>query len=506
LLQPNPFYTMRVLFFLSYFLYCLSISAQDKYDYSWILGTDDGVLVNFSSNSLVAQKIKKRGDPYFCTVISDPNTGELLFYANSCTIQSAKHETMTGGDSLIFPSEPFERHCVGDRAYGPPTLQSVQALPWPDRPGIYTVVYTHPRRDDLWTAVWYAVVDMRFGPGRVIEKRKVLMEGVNISDEITAVKHGNGRDWWIVIPQNSTHAYYSFLLSPSGFSKPLYQVFDDVKLDLFFEQSVFSPDGSQFARVLQGGKGVFVMLAKFDRCAGRFCCHYYVESNAKLNRAGGVSFSPNSRYMYFSDWGNLYQYDTYQTPAINSLTQKITRIATWEPRQNPFPTTFSRHLLAPDGKIYICTSNGTYNMHIVQEPDKAGTVCRFEQHALTIPNATLMMPSFPNFRLYQLKNSPCDTLNIQTPPGGLTSRWTPADGLNILPNPAIDQAYVTIGSRLTGILRIYNAAGQLCYEKSTTYGPVGIDIDVSTWPSGIYFVVFYSDNKVVLKNRMMVMR
>ena len=47
--------------------------------------------------------------------------------------------------------------------------------------------------------LYYSIVDLSYnnGLGKVISKNNKLLSG-NMADGVSAVKHGNGRDWWII--------------------------------------------------------------------------------------------------------------------------------------------------------------------------------------------------------------------------------------------------------------------------------------------------------------------
>ncbi|MBL0341518.1 MAG: hypothetical protein IPP71_11590 [Bacteroidetes bacterium] len=59
------------------------------------------------------------------------------------------------------------------------------------------------------------------GQGAVIQKN-IQLQNFEMVDCLTAIKHGNGRDWWIVFrkfdPFGSNSKYYSYLISPVGIS------------------------------------------------------------------------------------------------------------------------------------------------------------------------------------------------------------------------------------------------------------------------------------------------
>jgi hypothetical protein len=59
------------------------------------------------------------------------------------------------------------------------------------------------------------------GRGAVTLKN-IQLNNYPADDGITAIKHGNGRDWWIISRRSDTvnDEFYEYLVSPSGISGP----------------------------------------------------------------------------------------------------------------------------------------------------------------------------------------------------------------------------------------------------------------------------------------------
>src|SRR5690606_32139098 len=101
--------------------------------------------------------------------------------------------------------------------------QAAMFLPWPDHPN--QIYLTHMMVDILpdqtgnaVSTFFYSLIDMEAngGLGTVLEKNQVLLEADVALGMHTAIKHGNGRDWWIITCDAYSKEYYLFLLSPSG--------------------------------------------------------------------------------------------------------------------------------------------------------------------------------------------------------------------------------------------------------------------------------------------------
>ena len=151
--------------------------------------------------------------------------------------------------------------------------------------------------------------------------------------------------------------------------------------------------------------------------------------------------------------------------------------------------------LAPNGKIYMSCTYGTYYLHIIHNPDGKGQACDFRQHDIKFPNGwgSITLPKFPNYRLYDYPNSPCDTLGIDDEEA--EKRYS--ESMNLYPNPSdswvnIELPHCTweLGeSTATPALRVYDMAGRLLYEEQGHQNGQ-YSIDVSLWAAGVYVAVY----------------
>ncbi|MCX6292520.1 MAG: hypothetical protein NT126_12255, partial [Bacteroidetes bacterium] len=74
---------------------------------------------------------------------------------------------------------------------------------------------------------YYSVIDLSYngGLGKVVQKN-IRLQSFPVCDGLAAVKHGNGRDWWVFLRHwDATGAtqndeYYSYLVTPSGINGP----------------------------------------------------------------------------------------------------------------------------------------------------------------------------------------------------------------------------------------------------------------------------------------------
>lgn len=350
--------------------------------------------------------------------ICDVN-GNLLFYTNGYAVMNGMHELMENGAGLapgLMTNDWLP--------YGLPLDQGAIALPMPGSDSMYYLI--HARREAFLNGpvngqssgtfpLYFSIVvfDSLSLHGMVLEKNVVLTEDLIIHGKLTAVRHANGRDWWILVFKYFSNQYHRFLLSPEGITEvPMGSV--GLPIPAGVGQAVFSPDGTKFAKLnlhLIGGP-VYLDIYNFDRCEGFLYTpiHLTYQELGLSPLHGGLVFSPNSRYLYVSSDQYIYQYDTWAAD-IAASRETIVSLAA-----NPTETDFALAQLGPDGKIYVSGYN-IRDLHVIHNPNAAGAACEFEKKALSFDYILGRgIPNHPYYGLGPLDGSPCDTLGIDHHP------------------------------------------------------------------------------------------
>ncbi|MFN0015771.1 MAG: T9SS type A sorting domain-containing protein [Saprospiraceae bacterium] len=317
------------------------------------------------------------------------------------------------------------------------------------------------------------------GLGDVENKNEIIFQDT-FAGYLTAVRHGNGRDWWVAAHKGRSNRSLFFLLDPAGVQPPKAQHIGPVWGPRDWSgQSVFSPDGSRYARA---NPDHGLNLFKFDRCTGTLSSPVVVSLAADSAGATGVTFSPNSRFLYLSTGTKLFQFDMQAAniPASKQL------IGVYDGFAAPFATTFYQMRLAPNGKIYMGATNGVNYLHVVNQPDMPGAACEFVQHEVELPTyIDVGLPNFPNFRLYDLPASPCDTLGINGGPWWTSTGEAPDSQVSVWPNSFHDHLTVALNANLRSpALRLFDAAGRLVLEQRLVPGVN--EIETVALPQGLY--------------------
>jgi len=375
-----------------------------------------GANIDFNFDPPKIYKQKKKIDVRFhCACCSD-STGKLLFYTNGISIQNGTHNLMANGDSINF-SDLWKEFKVD----GYPSVLGAEAIPFPGHPNQYVLIHVAlryvPVEDDLYFApLMYSIVDMNAnnGLGRVLKKNQVMVDS-SLTDFVL-IKHGNGRDWWVLTAQRNTTRHYTFLIHPGGVSGPYIQNYGPAYPGFPKEWGGFctaSEDGTLYVRHdgLYGPR-----IYDFDRCTGLLSNLRLIPYKQSFYTVGSV-LSQDKKTLYLSSYGEMMSVDlTHPDPAST-----LDTIAEYDGFATPVPlnTGFWSAQPRDNGKVYYATTNGTLALHVLHRAGMPGQAADFQQHAITLPvyNSGTMC-RFPNYRLGRWLDAPCDTLGFHAPPPG----------------------------------------------------------------------------------------
>ena len=492
----------KILQFFLLFLFPFLLAAQ-KYDNIWISGYSGSDMpeppngwnwFSFEENGEWSVEYNTEIGVHMVRAnlsMSDYD-GNLIFYSNGRSIYNSAYEIMEGGE-VINPGEIRESFS----AYYPRN-QNLFCLPNPDgNPDSYYLFHyglVPPYEESGYRIdkIYVTEIDMseNDGSGKAVNANTILTEGS--FDIFAATRHGNGRDWWIIIPDMFESAFHRFLVSPAGISERETQYIAKIPLK-DKAQKRFSRDGSMYATFDSfHGLGIY----NFDRCTGLLSNPRLVDysQQEQLYHGGGLDISPNNRFLYVTYYNVLYQYDLWEEDLANSYTV-IT-----PPEAETLGGTYHTQY-GPDGRLYISTASHFSDFetgrayHIIDRPDEKGAACNLlfnEAQLFTFINSGLAY--FPNYRLYDLHDSPCDTLGIDgapPPPVSVKEETVTAEGFTVVPNPAADAITIqltdeTATGRQVNVF-LLNHLGQTVKQLTVNAGQ-NLHLNVSDTAPGTYYL------------------
>jgi len=428
--QPSIGFTYSGLVLISLFsFWFVNPVFSQLHDYNWILGYDGGPdmpigdsfglsILTFTEEKLAIVAEEEKGGMFFNTNnASYSNRAGILFCSfNGKGVYNKDHAAMVNGD------EWFD----GDFSAGWLYPQSGLILPFPEDSSRAALINTQTNRYEIGGQmigvgenIYFSEIDQSGaeGLGAVVVRKELLLSDTLDIGKLSACRHANGRDWWIIMPEFDSNRFYRYLLRPSGIALDGIQEIGGI-VPSGVGQALFSPDGSKHIRfnAISEQAGEYTTIYDFDRCTGLLS--NFRQFNYPVGGSGGGAFiSKNARYLYTSSTTTLYQYDLW----AEDIEATRTLVAVYDGHLDFLPTTFFQGQLAPDGKIYIASNNGVTSLHVIHNPDADCPDCRIEQHGIELPTFNAFsIPNQPNYRLGPIDGSPCDTLGIDNIP---LARW-----------------------------------------------------------------------------------
>lgn len=414
----------------------------------WILGYDfesdasksETMLLDFATSPPTVTNHPLWLDFASTNVAVSDAEGGFLFYSNGCQIRDKFDQPMPNGDSLNWGIVAAD-YCN----YGYPLPSGIIALPAPGSEHEYYLIHQREEYDNevgvrvpdlLWTKVDMGLND---GKGAVTAKNQPLYNSY-FFDSAMATRHANGRDWWVLVPDYAEARYYSFLLTPWGFRDTVVQDIGEKppfpeEID-YGGQNVFSPDGRHY--VDQDGKNG-VRLFDFDRCTGLLSNFRHYGFSPETVYGLGAAFSPDSRFLYVCSRNHVFQFDLWED---GDLAAAVDTVATYDGFMSPppFPTSFYKMQLGPDGKIYITHKTSAKHIHYIEYPNKKGTACGVRQHSIALPQYRGgEWFDYPFYRLGPLDGSTCDSLGINNLP--LADFWYKPDSASAYVTEFTDNSF-----------------------------------------------------------------
>jgi hypothetical protein len=439
---------------------------------------------------------------YFLTnsSICDSN-GSLLFYTNGTKIFNKYDSLMQNGDSINEGNYIIQID-TSLRSGGYNLFQSSIIVKKPISGNIYYLFQTFLDYNKSVSSDFYiskllvTTIDMNAnnGLGKVIAKNETIIDG-DFGSCISMCRHSNGEDWWLVIKEQHTNCFYKILINDLGYSTNISKDCEGsiAKPQDYHPNSCFSPDGKKYA-YLSRKDGLY--LFDFDRCYGKLSNHqniHIADLQDSLFPFFGVSFSPNSRFIYVSSSYYIYQFDLDSS----NIQKSEIRVGEYnEIIDTPWiiPAFFYSSQLAPNNKIYISTGSGTLFYHIIDSPDVKGKGCKFIQNGLRLMTFNGSLPNFPHFRLGKA-NDGCgaDVIEVKVK----------NEKLKIFPNPASDIVSIDFGEYINNKIKIFitNTLGEIIFNKTEQIDARQLSFQTDKWSSGIYFVIVKDeDNNILLKS------
>jgi hypothetical protein len=205
---------------------------------TWIFG--DSAAINFN-NGLPIPLPGSIIYPLECSSSISDSSGSLLFYTGrnmnfgslESVIVNKYHDIINNGTEIYCNTS---------------STQGALLLPAVNNPNL---IYLITHRLDASIPdykYYYSVIDKSSNndSGAVIVKNIPLPGVANMSEHLQVVKHGNGRDWWLIAHKGNGNQFYIYLIDSLGIQGPNIQSLgNSFPLTSAAGQIKISPDGNK---------------------------------------------------------------------------------------------------------------------------------------------------------------------------------------------------------------------------------------------------------------------
>lgn len=370
---------------LFFMLVCNLLIAQNQNN-TWLFGTFLGMKFNAGKMTVLKDKASNMYASSACASISNPNTGNLLFYTNGNNVWDKNNQQMPNGDlSLNIGFSPF-------------------CLIVPASTNSYFIFYTNQSDQ-----IYYALVDMKLnnGNGDLLYKDKLLAGEMDL--QFTAVKMFNDQGHWLITHKKGTNQFHSYAITRNQISAtPVISAQGSSTFQntsFYYGKMITDLRGTKLAYTfydsdINNSLGCVTEEFLIDKKCGTLTLHKQVLNDFRntFPRMSFICYDSSAKFLYTSyymssDQSSLYQYNMQQN---NPGESKVLLSTSAE--------IIGNMQLGGDGKIYVASSeNRTYTsrVSIIAKPWLSGAACQFQQNVLQLSSAPFLgsigVEHFPTF-------------------------------------------------------------------------------------------------------------
>lgn len=362
----------KVLLFclLAWFMASLYAHAQNAQSRIWYFGNQAGL--NFATSPPTPLTNSAMNAFEGCASMADAQ-GNLLFYTDGAIVWDRNHNPMPSGSGL--------------NGNGGAT-QSAIIVPAPQNTSKYYIFTVDTNAGPRGLS--YSEVDMTLNGGNGDVSVKNLPLIAPVTEKLTAVRHANGIDAWVVVHGWNNADFHVFAVTASGVnSVPITTTIGTVHSSSSFQNAhgalKSSPNAQKLAAAVRGLRECQVF--DFNNITGQISNPVTLSFTPQIY---GVEFSDDSRFLYVgttANPANIHQFDLTAGSSA-AIVASNTIVAT-------HPGFIGALQLGFDLKIYVCQFQST-SLAVIQQPRLQGPACGFASNAQFL-GGKLSQYGLPNF-------------------------------------------------------------------------------------------------------------
>jgi hypothetical protein len=468
--------------------------SQTKRDRIWVITDSTGIDFTNPQNIVPQNNNVNSGQVYGTASIAD-STGNLLLYSNGRQIWGRNNLLCINNDTLLC------NNCHNSSFFLPSQID--------------TSVYYYFRTWNANTLYNLEFTKLKTDTNNICEQVSIQWKqlcGAYGARKMVTIKHGNGKDWWILSFSKDNAQYCRMLFSNDS----LYILGFDSLMNTFTGfaggthcQLDVSSNGKKIVTSYNNFDTTDVCVYNFDRCSGliSFDKRIFLNQNANQNQTDlfwlirETVFSNDGKYVYAMTWDTLFQ--------LNSTldwTQQTPLVIWYDTNHVDYNDLVVLNAMerAPDGKIYISrdrsfssTFQDSVNLYlgVIDSIDNAYPSAHFIRKGFYLGGRQARggLVQNVNYDLGPWVGSPCDTLTTN----GLSENTTKPQ-ITLFPNPAQTQATLTWSGVREGSFVLSDMLGRAVLSEVLNAPSGTTRLDLSTLPKGIY--IWQVQSATITKN------
>ena len=474
---------------------CISFSLFAQTNLYWKLGYHTAVDFNTGTCVVNANDTCKIDMSDSNTGVCD-NRGNIIFYSDGLFVQNKLDQTMPNGSNINHGT--ISDTYISQGWLPPYNIATV--VPFPSDTNKFYMFYENLEYNFNGAyfpqKLRYLIVDksLNGGLGDITQKEIDVISDTLYAGQIHAIKHGNGKDYWLIIRKYKSNIFYKVLINATGVNVVDTQAIGSAypvsnTVGIYCGQSTVSLQGDKIAYLYQPATFTGNIpngqmdIIDFDRCSGNIgnASNIIIPVTSTDTLVVIFScFSPNGRFIYANDISKMYQFDTYNSNMVTNRI-KLGNDTSWN---------FGQMQIAPDNKIYCAGYGSSLKMHVINSPDSLGLACNFVQDQIYLGGSPHYtdggLPNVPNFSLGAI-NCNVGIEEIQT------------TTFDAFPNPANSRIFIK--NSTFNSISIYNLLGELEQEQKVKQNATN-EIDISKLSKGLYFLKAVNEKGEVLTKKM----
>jgi len=405
------------LFAFTFLLFCsglnLKLSAQGEYN-NWVFGNGVNIDITTATPGSNSAMNTQEG----CASISDA-AGNLLFYTDGRSVWNGVHAFYTNGNATLNGTPNF---------FPGSATQGVVIVPRPGVADEYFIFTVSDRNGDIQHGLTEYIVNTTTETVLSIAETSPL-ENYASTEQITAVPHCNGVDYWLIIkPTTNDNTIFpdlnnpgftfingdeimAYLVTNVGIANEVPVISNSgaftiagaggatgpaIRTSDLVGTFKFSPNKEFFAVAERETNPLgFIHIYRFDCSAGIFT---YINSITQNAFTYGISFSPDSKFIYAQNGNFISVYDMnelYNNDCDPDSMENLPVVANF-PSGNGGLNTAYQLQLANNGNIYVITRNTLTTMGEITDPDNPVTTMVYNNPGPAFGPGQMSWAGLPN--------------------------------------------------------------------------------------------------------------